>query len=449
MTAVFLTREPKHAAASERDRLADGLTGLGNLGWMDQEVRRLAAERQDDPAPFTVALANIDGFRPINDLLGQRAGDDILRQVANRLKACLPDGATVVRVGGDQFGFVLPLVFEQKGAEKVGLMLKDVLAAPFEIGERHIRLSASFGFAIYPFAGDDFDALMKSASTALYRAKRRGRAQITIYSEQIALEMRRRTQIEQALRNAIIADEVDVHFQPIVDLTGDRLVGFEALARWHDADLGTISPSDFVPLAEDHGFIDRLTEVLFRKALRAALAWPKDIFLSFNLSSAQFVDLSIASTVVNICRQTGFDPRRLIIEITETAVMADADTAQEIVAEMRAAGIHVALDDFGTGQSSLCRLRDFAFDKVKIDRSFVSRIANDHASEQIVKAIIAMCVGLNLEVVAEGIETPAEAMKLKALGCHMGQGYFYGRPKDIASTLKDLNGPFARGDTKA
>ncbi|OLP58817.1 diguanylate cyclase [Xaviernesmea oryzae] len=436
-------REHKSFAGLDGEMSTDKLTGLGNAAWMGQEVRRIADERAEDPAPFTIALANLDGFKPINDLLGPRAGDDILRQVAQRMKACLPDGATVVRISGDQFGLVLPLVFEQKGAEKVGMMLKDVLSAPFEIGERHIRLSASFGFAIYPFAGEDFDALMKNASTALYRAKRRGRAQITIYSQQIAEEMRRRTQIEQALRNAIISDEVDVHFQPIVDLSSDRLVGFEALARWNDPDLGTISPAVFVPLAEDHGFIDRLTETLFRKAARAALAWPKDLFLSFNLSSAQFVDLSIAGNILSICRQTGLDPRRLIIEITETAVMADADMAQDIVAELRAAGIHVALDDFGTGQSSLCRLRDFAFDKVKIDRAFVSRIATDKASEHIVKAIIAMCEGLNLDVVAEGIETPAEAMKLKALGCRLGQGYFYGRPKDIDATLEDVAGRFA------
>jgi EAL domain-containing protein (putative c-di-GMP-specific phosphodiesterase class I) len=236
--------------------------------------------------------------------------------------------------------------------------------------------------------------------------------------------MKRATQLEQALRNAIIADEVEVHFQPIVDLMNDTVVGFEALARWIDRDLGFVSPSVFVPLAEERGFIDALSETLLRKAAEAALSWPKELFLSFNLSSAQLMDPSTAFNILAIINRTGLDLRRLELEITETAMMTDPDTAHKIVTELRAAGVRIALDDFGTGQSSLGRLRDFAFDKVKIDRAFVSRITTD-----------AMCRGLELEVVAEGIEDFSEALRLKALGCGMGQGYFYGRPVDAEATL--------------
>jgi diguanylate cyclase (GGDEF)-like protein len=424
----------------ELQRLAytDHLTGLGNRNRLADKIRQLAVDRASDPAPFTVGIVNLDGFKPINDLFGQASGDEILCQVAHRLKACVPDGATVTRHDGDEFAIVLPLVFERTGAERAGQLIKDVLSAPYDLGDRNVRLSASLGFAVYPFAGEEFEELMKSAETALYRSKRRGRGQITVYSREIAQEMKRATQLEQALRNAIINDTVDVHFQPIVRLRDNRVVGFEALARWIDPDLGFVSPAVFVPLAEERGFIDTLSETLLRKAAEATLAWPRDLFLSFNLSSVQLMDLRTSYNTLSILNSVGFDPRRLEMEITETAVMTSADTARRIIKDLKDAGIRISLDDFGTGQSSLGRLRDFTFDKVKIDRAFVSAITTDRTSEHIIKAIITMCEGLDLEVVAEGIETEAEAQKLRELGCGMGQGYHFGRPVDAATTLRYL-----------
>ncbi|AQS62523.1 putative signaling protein [Rhizobium rhizogenes] len=435
--------EPQSLQVSQNELQAmaysDPLTGLGNRYRLRDKIRMLASERSSDPAPFTVGIANIDGFKPINDLFGVQAGDEILCQVAHRLKACIPDGAVVTRHDGDEFAFVLPLVFERTGAERVGNMIKDVLSAPYDLGDRNVRLSSSFGFAIYPFAGDDFEDLLKSAETALYRSKRRGRGQITVYSREIAQEMKRATQLEQALRNAIITDAIDVHFQPIVRLEEAKVIGFEALARWNDPDLGFVSPAVFVPLAEERGFIDALSEALLRKAAEAALFWPRELFLSFNLSSAQLMDPSTADNILSILSRVGLDPHRLELEITETAVMTSADTAQRIISELQSAGVRISLDDFGTGQSSLGRLRDFTFDKVKIDRAFVSRISSDRPSEHIIKAIVAMCDGLDLEVVAEGIEERVEEEKLRALGCAMGQGYFYGRPADAAATQRYLH----------
>ncbi|CUX08628.1 EAL domain-containing protein [Rhizobium oryzihabitans] len=435
--------EPQTLQVSQNELQAmaysDPLTGLGNRYRLRDKIRMLASERSSDPAPFTVGIANIDGFKPINDLFGVQAGDEILCQVAHRLKACIPDGAVVTRHDGDEFAFVLPLVFERTGAERIGNMIKDVLSAPYDLGDRNVRLSSSFGFAIYPFAGDDFEDLLKSAETALYRSKRRGRGQITVYSREIAQEMKRATQLEQALRNAIITDAIDVHFQPIVRLEEAKVIGFEALARWNDPDLGFVSPAVFVPLAEERGFIDALSEALLRKAAEAALFWPRELFLSFNLSSAQLMDPGTADNILSILSRVGLDPHRLELEITETAVMTSADTAQRIISELQSAGVRISLDDFGTGQSSLGRLRDFTFDKVKIDRAFVSRISSDRPSEHIIKAIVAMCEGLDLEVVAEGIEERAEEEKLRALGCAMGQGYFYGRPADAAATQRYLH----------
>ncbi len=417
----------------------DYLTGLGNRHRLSEKIHSLIAARAADPAPFTLGLANLDGFKPINDLFGPGAGDNILCQIAHRLKACIPEWATVTHQGGDEFAFILPLIFEKKSAEKMGAILKDVLAAPYDLGDRNVRLSASFGFAIHPFAGETFAALLKSAETALYRSKHRGPGQISVYSMEVADEMKRATQVEQALRNAIIADEVDVHFQPIVDLYSDKVVGFEALARWQDRDLGFVSPATFVKLAEERGFIEALTETLLRKAAEAAVSWPEEFFLSFNLSSAQLMDPATAQNMLAIIQKAGLDPSRVEMEITETAMVTDPDCAKKIVNDLRRAGMKVSLDDFGTGQSSLGRLRDFTFDKVKIDRAFVSRITSDKVSEHIIKAIITMCEGLDLVVVAEGIEDFAEALKLKALGCNMGQGFFYGRPVDAEATLAFLN----------
>lgn len=414
--------------------LTDPLTGLGNRRRMMDKVRKLAAERAEDPAPFTIGIANIDGFKPINDLFGHAAGDEILCQIAHRLRACLPDGGFVARIESDEFAFVLPLVFEKKGAEKIGRMFKEVLSAPYDLGDRNVRLSASFGFAIYPFAGEQFAELMKSADTALYRSKRRGRSQITVYSEEIAEEIRYGTEVEQALRRAIIADEVEVHFQPIISIADGTIQGFEALARWTDRDLGFVSPGVFIPLAEERGFIDSLTETLLRKAAETARTWPDHLFLSFNLSSAQLTDPATSLNVMAILDSVGFDPRRLELEITETAMMSDPETAGKVVNELRAVGIRVSLDDFGTGQSSLGRLRNFAFDKVKIDRSFINEITIDRPSEHIVKAILAMCEGLDLKVIAEGIETPDQAAKLLQLGCNSGQGYLFGKAVGAEAT---------------
>lgn len=416
----------------------DALTGLGNRLYLQHQIDRLVHERAADPAPFTVGIANIDGFKPINDLFGQEAGDRILCQVAQRVSACLPNGASAMRYEGDSIAFILPLVFEAKAAERIGHLIKDVLSAPYDLGERNVRLSTSFGFAVHPFAGERVDELMKSAETALYRSKRRGRGQITIYSREIAQEMKRATELEQALRNAIIQDAVDVHFQPIVRLSDGCVIGFEALARWNDPELGMVPPAVFVPLAEERGFIDALSESLLRKAAETALTWPRELFLSFNLSSAQLMDPNITDTILSILGRVGLDPRRLELEITETAVVSCADTAERILADLRRAGVRISLDDFGTGQSSLGRLRDFSFDKIKIDRAFVSRIRTDRPSEHIIKAILTMCEGLDLEVVAEGIEESLEAEKLKNLGCLMGQGYFYGRPADAIATTRFL-----------
>ncbi len=416
----------------------DPLTGLGNLRRFFDKIDRLILDRADDPAPFAIGILDLDGFKPINDLFGRRAGDNILQQVAMRLKASMDQHSTVARVGADEFAFLYPLVFSEEAAQERALMLIEILSAPYDVGDRTARLSASAGCSLFYSGEESTETLVSKAETALYHAKRSGRGKVMVYTREMEEAARRVTHIEQALRRAVAAEEVEPHFQPIVELKSGRVIGFEALARWTDCDLGVIPPNVFIPIAEERGIIGALSQLLLRKATETARNWPDELFLSFNLSPSQLVDQNTAQQVLAILARTGFDPRRLEIEITETGLMTDPASAEKIVNDLRAVGIRVSLDDFGTGQSSLGRLREFQFDKLKIDRSFVSSILEDKPSEHIIRAILAMCEGLGMNVVAEGIEEEAQADRLVEFGCAGGQGYLFGKPSDAEATMAYL-----------
>jgi diguanylate cyclase (GGDEF)-like protein len=413
----------------------DALTGLGNQRRFVDKVERLIGERAEDPAPFAVGIIDLDGFKPINDLFGQRAGDDILAQVAMRLNASMDANSTVCRIGADEFAFLYPLVFSEEAATAKARMLIEILSAPYDVGERTARLSASAGCSLFYSGDETTEILLNKAETALYHAKRSGRSQVFVYTHEMEEAAKRVTRIEQALRRAVSAGEVEPYFQPIVDLKSRRTMGFETLARWTDRDLGPVSPVVFIPIAEERGIIGPMSQLLLRKATESARNWPKDLFLSFNLSPSQLVDQNTGLHILSILDRTGFDPRRLEIEITETGLMNDPASAEKIVEDLRRVGIRVSLDDFGTGQSSLGRLREFHFDKLKIDRAFVSTILEDRPSEHIIRAILAMCEGLGMDVVAEGIEHEAQADRLVQFGCGGGQGFLFGKPADADATL--------------
>ncbi|MCV3239277.1 putative bifunctional diguanylate cyclase/phosphodiesterase [Mesorhizobium sp. ZC-5] len=426
----------------------DPLTGLGNQRRFVDKVDRLISDRSEDPAPFTVGILDLDGFKPINDLFGHTAGDDILIQVAMRLRAAMDGHSAVTRIGADEFAFLYPMVFSEEAASEKAKMLIEILSAPYDVGERTARLSASVGCSLFYSGDETTEILLHKAETALYQAKRSGRGKVVVYTREMEEAAKRVTRIEQALRRAVSAGEVEPHFQPIVDLKNRRVVGFEALARWTDRDLGFVSPVTFIPIAEERGIIGPLSQLVLRKATEAARNWPSDLFLSFNLSPSQLVDQNTGLHILAILDRTGFDPRRLEIEITETGLMTDPASAEKIVNDLRRVGIRVSLDDFGTGQSSLGRLREFHFDKLKIDRAFVSSILDDRPSEHIIRAILAMCEGLGMDVVAEGIEEEAQADRLVQFGCAGGQGYLFGKPVDADATLGYLRDAF-RGASRA
>ncbi len=423
--------------------MTDPLTGLGTRLRLEDKIARLIAKREADPAPFAIAVVDLDGFKPINDLYGRSAGDGILKQAALRLRAALDDSSTVTRTGSDEFTILAPLVFSNKAAERLAHTLVDVLSAPYDIGARTVRLTASVGSAIYDDVRETPSQLIAKAETALYQARRTGRNRVVVYSRELVEAAQSVTRIEQALRRAVSNGEVEPHFQPIVEICTGRILGFEALARWRDPDLGVISPGVFIPIAEERGFMPDLSRLLLIKATEAARNWPDPLFLSFNLSPEQLIDASTASEVLAIADRVGFDPRRLEIEMTETGLMSMPETAASIIADLKKAGVRIALDDFGTGQSSLGRLREFPFDKLKIDRSFVSGLLSDRASEHIVKAILAMCTGLGMEAVAEGIEEKAQAARLGEFGCLLGQGYLYGRAVYAHAATERVSAPLS------
>ena len=413
----------------------DSLTQLGNYERMKEKFGRLVDDMRAGDKSFLVGVVNMDGMKPINDLYGYENGDEVLKQAAQRLSAAVEHDGFVFRTRGDEFGFMFPDIKDATGAKRMGKLLQEIILAPFDLPGRTVRLSGSFGFAIYPEGGHNFQDIMKSVDSALYQSKRGGRGKITVYSGETEKAILENARMEQALRRAISNDEVHPHFQPIISLQDGSLLGFEALARWQDPELGFVSPARFVPLAEERGIIGQLTEMLLYQAAKLAASWPKDIFLSFNLSSVQLVDPTTADMIVKIISEAGLEPNRLEIEVTETAVMTDPETAAMIIDQLHEAGIRISMDDFGTGQSSLGRLQELKLDKVKIDRAFIKAIGEDKPAEHIVRAILEMCVGLDLTVVAEGIEEMHQAESLKRFGCHAGQGYLFGKPQDQHSTM--------------
>lgn len=447
--AASVTVSPREAPVGEKAAsgsqglvslsLTDKLTGLGNRMRMQAKFNTLEADYRESPESrrkgFAIGLVDINGMKPINDLFGISGGDDVIRQCSQRLRSALEGKGFVYRYEGDVFAFVLPGMVSHKEVEETGKLLQEVIQAPFDIAGCQVRLSGSFGFGIYPEAGRSFEAVQNNLGSALYHSKRNGRGRVTLYCEELERTIRENTLLEQSLRRAIENNEISPHFQPIISLKDGSLLGFEALARWIDAELGFVSPAKFIPLAEERGIISRLTDTLLEQAARTAADWPDDLFLSFNLSSVQLIDSNAAQQILTIIEKAGLPPQRLEIEVTETAMMADPVIAAQIIEDLHQAGVRVSMDDFGTGQSSLGRLRELKLDKVKIDRSFIMAIGDDRPAQHIVRAILEMCAGLDLAVVAEGIEEIGQAENLKRFGCDAGQGYLFGKPQDAHTTM--------------
>lgn len=405
--------------------LTDPLTGLPNRRYFD---RRLT-EELGFQTNLAVAMIDLDGFKPVNDAYGHAVGDLFLVEASRRLVSALGEEGVIARMGGDEFAALFFNTPNETAAMDRARALLAALEPPFMCGAVQARMQASAGVATR-FDGSDEEPgpLVERADIALYSAKARARGTVVAFCVKLEKAARERATIEQGLRAAVQQQDFDVHFQPIVNLATRRIVGFEALARWSHPQLGPISPAVFVPIVEQAGLIEAMTECVLRKAACAAALWPDDLHLAFNLSALQIVRPLAAVRLIEILRECGLPARRFEAEVTETAIMSDVGAARATILTFKCAGARVALDDFGSGYSNFGQLRDLPLDKVKIDKSFIDPLGGDPRAEALVAAIVGMCKHLGLRCVAEGLETPAQRDFVRAIGCEEGQGYLLGRP---------------------
>jgi diguanylate cyclase (GGDEF)-like protein len=420
--------------------LTDYLTGLPNR----RCFQRLLADRiqtgLESATPFAVGLIDLDGFKPINDSHGHPVGDEVLRQVADRLAKAMDGRGCAVRMGGDEFAILCDGVGARDETIALGGEIQALFATPFVVEALDISLSGACGFALFPSSAAEPDELVRLADAALYRAKTLGRGGVAVFDAKAESDASGRATLEEAVRRAVAASRIGVAFQPMVDLATGRISGFETLAFWDDNALGAIAPSVFIPVAERIGVIDQLSRDLLRMAVSAAAQWPSGLSLSFNLSAAQLSTPTTGIRILSALKEFGFPPTRFEVEVSEAAIMKNLDAARATIEALRKARVRVTLDDFGAGASSLAQLRELAIDKIKIERSFIDEICREPKIAVLTRAIIDMCRRLDLPCVADGIERQEQLDELRLSGCAGGQGALFASAMPdamVAEFLKD------------
>jgi diguanylate cyclase (GGDEF)-like protein len=412
----------------------DHLTKLPNRYAFERTTMSVVPQDESEPATVTLFSIDLDGFKKVNDLVGHKGGDVLLSEVSRRLGA-FADPSSVYRFGGDEFIIV---------ARNLGIAKEDVFARmiiqaitrPITIGNFAVEVGASVGYARLPEHGQTLEDIAHCADVAMYEAKSSGQNNAFVFNPAMQNKVSERARFETQLRAAIEAGDIEPHYQPLIDLRTGAICGFEALARWTDADGSSISPQIFIAVAEETGLITDLFKQLLARACRDAHAWPEHLTLSFNLSPVQMEDRLLVSRVLKILSKAGIEPHRLEIEITENALVRDPDLAACIIDDLHQAGIQIALDDFGTGYSSLAQLARYKFDKIKIDKSFVATYGSDERQEKIVRAMLGLGRSLNMKMTAEGIEEHGQLAYLLSHGCDIGQGYLFGKAMPAAQALQ-------------
>ena len=444
-------------------KVADALTGLPNrLLFLERLERALERSKRHPEHRFAVLFLDLDRFKLINDSLGHCIGDMLLIAVSRRLEASIRSSDlvsrsgrehTIARLGGDEFTILIDGIKEPANAIRVAERIERELASPFNLGGHEVYTSTSIGITL---GGDEYDSpedLVRDADTAMYSAKSRGKARYEVFDAVMRAQAVTRLQLENELRRALARGEFLLHYQPIVALKDDRLIGFEALVRWRHPDRGLVSPGAFIGVAEETGLIVPIGWWVLEEACRRMADW-RDQFettpplvISVNLSSKQFLQAGLVEQVERRLRQAGLEPRSLKLEITESAIMSDPEAAAETLNRLRALGVRISIDDFGTGYSSLSYLQRFPIDTLKIDRSFVQNLDNDPKDTEIVRAIVTLAQTLQMDVVAEGVETLIQRDHLQNLGCENGQGYYFSQSIDadiaeemVAHSLRSVDG---------
>lgn len=420
----------RHAAELHHLAYHDALTGLLNR----TAFRDLVGEALGDPAQVaaepTALFIDLDQFKAVNDVHGHEIGDRLLHAMAARFREVAGDAATVARLGGDEFAvFLLEGAVPGAGMD-LAQRLVTAAGEPVHIDGQPFQVGASCGVARASDCGHRLESMLKGADLAMYRAKLAGRGRPVLFEEQMLREQHERNALEVDLRQAIQDDALLVHYQPLVNTETDRITAFEALARWPHPERGVLQPDDFIPLAEETGLIIPLGRAVLRRACVEAAGWPEDIRVAVNLSPLQFRDPELLGNIRDILAETGLDPERLELEVTESALLDAGRQNFEIMRAIRALGVRVSMDDFGTGYSSLSYIQNFEFDKIKIDQRFIRDLRNGQNGAAIIKAIIDLGVSVGIETTAEGIESDEELDAVRSCGCVEMQGFLFGRPMD-------------------
>jgi diguanylate cyclase (GGDEF)-like protein len=409
----------------------DSLTDLPNRVLLNDRLEYVLGRVQPGEM-VAVHHLDLDQFKAVNDTFGHPCGDKLLRIVAERLRSLIGEADTIARMGGDEFVIVQATIADPADATALAQDVIDALTESYDIDGQQAVIGVSIGISVGPGDGSNPDKLLRNADLALYRAKSDGRGTFRFFEPVMDLQMQTRRIMEQDLRKALPAGEFELHYQPVVNLASKEISGFEALIRWNHPSKGMISPADFIPLAEEIGFIVPMGEWVIRQACATAARWPGNLHVAVNISAIQFRSPGLMQVIVSALAASGLAPTRLEIEITESVLLHNKEATLAVLHQLRALGIRIAMDDFGTGYSSLTYLQSFPFDKIKIDRSFVKNITENSSSLTIVRAVAALANGMGMTATAEGVETAEQLHSIASEGCTEMQGFLFSRPLPAA-----------------
>ncbi|MFD1122460.1 putative bifunctional diguanylate cyclase/phosphodiesterase [Methylophilus flavus] len=419
-----------HSLMEENQRLAnlDALTHLPNRRQFFMHVEQQLARAKRTADRFAVGIVDLDNFKPVNDVYGHHIGDLVLTEMGARLARIKIAGVQFYRLGGDEFAFEVVTDPQHTILRQIGKEVNRVIAQPIIADGIVISIKASIGACVFSNTKDTAQELYEHADFALYHVKRTGRGSMEIYSQTLEEERQHLNKVDQALRAADLEAELFPVFQPIVNVDSGAISSFESLARWNSPSIGIVPPGVFIGVAESLGIISDLTRLMFQKSIIAMGTWPAHIRLSFNLSAYDVTNKAVIEELIYMVAQSRIHPSRFVFEVTETALLQDFTTAKDNIELLRQSGARIALDDFGTGYSSLSHVQNLPLDKLKIDRSFIKDIETNSTSQTIVRSILALCQGMQVECVAEGAETESQVQFLQQMGCQLIQGYFYSKP---------------------
>ena len=419
----------------------DSLTGLHNRASMTDALEHAVSKARRAGESLAILFIDLDGFKSVNDTLGHATGDQLLREIAQRLRAKVRQSDLVARLGGDEFVVMVETISDRHGLQLLASKILAAVGEPMQLQGHEVTVTASIGVAVFPDDGSDVSTLLANADMAMYRAKALGHNRATEYSADLGESVAERFEIEKGLREGLRNNEFHLYYQPKIEFSSGKLLGVEALIRWHHPTLGVLGPDRFIHVAESSNFINSLGKWVIEQACRQALAWQRaglpHFSIAVNLSTSQLTDPSLAEHVAGVLRASGVDPAMLEFEITETAVMNNMAEATTLLESLRALGVRIAIDDFGTGYSPLAYLKALPVDVLKVDRAFVKHLPYNRDDLAITRALIAMAHGLSMTVVAEGVEAQCQFDSLRDEGCDEFQG-FYCRPAMESHDLEAL-----------